>query len=210
MFIVFEGGEGTGKTTQIARLEQQLQIYDLPVLITREPGGANCPIAEKIRLLLKDKDNTDMQPKAELFLFLAARAQHVEQIVKPNLANGRIVICDRFFGSTFAYQHFGRGLFQYEEIKSLNNFATGGLIPDLTILLDIDPKIGIKRKGDLISEDRLDSEKLEFHEKVRQGYLKLAASEPNWVVINAEKSIDVIFNQIWKNIEQKIQPILIP
>ena len=204
MFIVYEGGEGTGKTTQIARLEQQLQLQNYPVLVTREPGGTNCPIAEKIRLLLKDKENLDMQPKAELFLFLAARAQHVEQIIKPALAKKQTVICDRFFGSTFAYQHFGRGLFNLEEIKSLNNSATGGLIPDLTILLDIDPQIGLKRKGNLIIEDRLDSEKLEFHQKVRQGYLTLAKQEQNWLVIDATQSIDEIFSQIWN----KIEPLL--
>lgn len=203
-FIVFEGGEGTGKTTQIKMLEEKLRKLKFNVLLTREPGGTNCPIAEKIRQLLKDPENKDMHPKTELFLFLASRAQHVEQIIKRGLQQNKIIICDRFFGSTFAYQHFGRGLFELTDIKNINNFATGGLIPDLTILLDINPQIGIARINDRKNEDRLDSEEMNFHNKVRDGYLKLARSEPNWTVINAEQSIEDIKRQLWDKVQRII------
>lgn len=203
-FIVFEGGEGTGKTTQIKMLSDYLQSKQQKVFLTREPGGTDCPIAEKIRELIKDPQNKDMAPKCELFLFLASRAQHVEQIIQPHLQQGDIVICDRFFGSTLAYQHYGRGLFELEEVKKINDFATDKLIPDLTLLLDIDPRQGLARISERINDDRLDSEKLEFHQQVRDGYLNLAQSEPNWVTINAGQSIE----QIHKEILQPVNNLL--
>ncbi|MFZ5364896.1 MAG: dTMP kinase [Patescibacteria group bacterium] len=206
-FIVFEGGEGTGKTTQIKFLEQKLTAAGYHVLTTREPGGANCPIAEKIREMLKDPANKAMVPETELFLFLAARAQHVKQVVGPEMEKGTIIVCDRFQGSSFAYQHFGRGLFALEKVKQINSFATGGLNPDLTILLDIDPKIGLARvengrDRNNLKDDRFDAEKIEFHEKVRQGYLSLAKTEANWTVINAEDTIENIQNQIWEKVSE--------
>lgn len=203
-FIVFEGGEGTGKTTQIKMLLDYLKSKNQKVFLTREPGGTDCPIAEKIRNLIKDPQNKDMVPKCELFLFLASRAQHVSQIINPHKEAGDIIICDRFFGSTLAYQHYARGLFELDEVKNLNNFATGGLIPDLTILLDIDPQVGLNRIQDRATQDRLDSEALAFHQKVRDGYLALSKNEPNWVVINADQSIDEIHQQI----QQKVNNIL--
>lgn len=203
-FIVFEGGEGTGKTTQINLLIKKFKKNHLPVLLTREPGGTNCTIAEKIRKLLKAPEHKEFQPKCELFLFLASRAQHVEQIIKPSLQKGINVICDRFFGSTLAYQHYGRGLFKYEEIKNLNNFATGGLTPDLTILLDINPELGLRRKGNL-THDRLDNENLEFHQKVRAGYLNIAKKENNWQIIDATATIDIIQKQVWEKVSQTLK-----
>lgn len=201
-FIVFEGGEGTGKTTQIQLLEQKLKQNGFNVLLTREPGGTNCPIGEKIRQLLKDPENRDMCPETELFLFLASRAQHVQRVIVPHLQRGDIVISDRFFGSTLAYQHFGRGLFNLEEVKKINNFATGGLEPDLTILLDIDPKTGLDRIKENIKKDRLDSENLEFHKKVRSGYLSLAKIKPNWGVVAADNRVEIVQAAIWEKVAE--------
>jgi dTMP kinase len=128
-FIVFEGGEGTGKSTQIKLLETKLREQGFLVYLTREPGGNGVPLGEKIRQILKDPENSTMAPETELFLFLASRAQHVKKHIMPHLELNYIVICDRFFGSTLAYQHFGRGLFNLDEVKKINSFATGGLIP---------------------------------------------------------------------------------
>lgn len=204
-FIVFEGGEGTGKTTQIQLLHERLIQASKEVLITREPGGTDCLIAEKIRQMLKDPENREMCPETEMFLFLASRAQHVKQIILPHLESGNIVICDRFFGSTFAYQHFGRGLFNLDEVKRINAFATAGLIPDITILLDLSPRAGRTRISSERQADRFDDEKLEFHERVRQGYLSLAKSEPNWRVISADDSVDAVHNEIWDAVSHLVK-----
>lgn len=199
-FIVFEGGEGTGKTTQIAILAKKLQEFGFLSYITREPGGGGCPIAEQIRLILKNPENSQIIPQTELFLFLASRAQHVYQCIIPHLQEGNTVISDRFYGSTFAYQHFGRGLFNLQEIKKINEFATGGLEPDLTILLDIDPAKGLQRIADKAKNDRFDSENLAFHEKVRQGFLTLAKLRDNWIIINADADQKTIHKQIWAKV----------
>jgi len=204
LFIVFEGGEGTGKTTQIKLLSEKLDTFGKKKFITREPGGTDCLIAEKIREFLKDPNNKEMTPETELFLFLAARAQHVKHKINEHLNNGSIVICDRFYGSTLAYQHFARGLFDLHEVINLNKFATNDLEPDLTIYLDIDPVIGVGRKGD-VTGDRFDSEKLEFHNKVRHGFLHLAKILPNWTIISAADDIPTIHQKIWEQIQAKIQ-----
>jgi len=211
-FIVFEGGEGTGKTSQIKLLEKNLKNAGQKVLLTREPGGANCLIAEKIRKILKDPENKQMTPETELFLFLATRAQHTNQIIKPQMQKGLIVISDRYQGSTFSYQHFGRGLFNLDRVKKINRFATGGLDPDLTILLDMDPRIGLSRvkngqDRNNLEDDRFDAEKLEFHHKVRQGFLSLAESEKNWVVINADDTMENIQQSVWKQVEKILKKI---
>ncbi|MBU1132364.1 dTMP kinase [Patescibacteria group bacterium] len=204
-FIVFEGGEGTGKTTQLKLLEQKLREKGFLVFVTREPGGNGSEIAEKIRTIIKDPDHKNMAPETELFLFLAARAQHVQKHIRPHLELSYIVICDRFFGSTLAYQHFGRGLFNLEEVKRINDFATGGLQPDLTILLDIDPEIGLARKKDQQVQCRLDNEKLEFHEKVRKGYLNLSETNKDWQIISAENEIDSIHENIWSHVSRLLE-----
>ncbi|NQT49082.1 dTMP kinase [Candidatus Kuenenbacteria bacterium] len=203
-FIVFEGGEGTGKTTQIKLLEKKLQENGFHVFLTREPGGTNVPLAEKIRIMLKDPENKNMCPETELFLFLASRAQHVQRGIVPHLERGDVVISDRFFGSTLAYQHFGRGLFNIEEVKKINDFATGGLSPALTLLLDIPPEKGLERIKENIHKDRLDSEALPFHQKVRQGYLTLAKTRSNWAVIPADNTIETVFNQIWDKVRETV------
>lgn len=208
-FIVFEGGEGSGKTTQIKLLQQKLETAGFSVLTTREPGGTNCPIAEKIRQLLKDPTNKEMKPAAEFFLFLASRNQHVEQIVKPAVSAGQIVISDRYFGSSFAYQHFGRGLFDLQTMKNINALAINGAVPDLTILLDIEPTSGLTRvesgaNRNNLKDDRFDAEQLEFHEKVRNGYLTLAKTEPNWQVFDANQPPEKLHEQIWAQVQKML------
>ncbi|MFH0779511.1 MAG: dTMP kinase [Parcubacteria group bacterium] len=198
-FIVFEGGEGTGKTTQIAILAKKLREFAFLPYITREPGGTDCPVAEKIRAILKDPENI-IVPEAELFLFLASRAQHVKQCIVPHLEQSDIVISDRFYGSTFAYQHFGRGLFDLNEIKKINEFATGGLEPDLTVLLDIDPAKGLARIAEKANDDRFDSENIEFHRKVRQGFLTLAKLRDHWAVIDADADPKTVHKHIWAKV----------
>lgn len=185
-FITFEGCEGCGKSTQFTRLVKNLEKRGFPVIKTREPGGI--PIGEKIRDILLDTKNTNLAIKAEFFLFMANRAQHVNELIKPSLEKGKIVLCDRYEGSTFAYQHFARGLHHLEKLQDMNSFATDFLKPDLTILLDIDPTTGIKRRGNDLS--RIDRESLEFHQKVRQGYLDLDKADPRWTKLDGHKTID--------------------
>ncbi|MEK7511873.1 MAG: dTMP kinase [Patescibacteria group bacterium] len=205
-FIVFEGGEGSGKTTQIELLEQKLRDNGFVVFRTREPGGTNCPISEKIRGLLKDPANKKMVAETELFLFLASRAQHVQQVIRPQLAQGAIVLCDRFYGSTLAYQHFARGLFNLDEVIKLNDFATHGLEPDATVLLNIDPEIGLARIKDQLAACRLDSEKLDFHKRVQSGYLTLAKIKPNWLVVSADNTVQIIHETIWNKVSELLKP----
>jgi len=197
-FIVFEGGEACGKSTQIKLLGDKLKNLGREVFVTREPGGTDCPIAEKIRTILKDPENREMCSETELFLLLASRAQHVKTKILPILKNNGIVLCDRFFGSTFAYQSFGRQLFDLEKIKKLNEFATGGLIPDLTIYFDMEPKSALKRITANINNDRFDSAALEFHNRVRQGYQELVLTLPNWKSIDAGQSIPDVERNIWQ------------
>lgn len=193
-FITFEGIEGCGKTTQVQLLAQACTDRGLPVLVTREPGG--CTIADKIRAILLDAEHTSLVPLAELLLYAAARAQHVAEIIKPALDAGKIVICDRFTDATTAYQGFGRDL-DRSLIESLNRIATGGLIPDLTILLDCPAELGISRAMARINasagarEERFEREALAFHQAVRRGYLSEAATNPGrFVIIDGALPID--------------------
>ena len=180
-FITFEGIEGCGKTTQIRRLADKLTGMGIPVIVTREPGG--CPIADTIRGILLDADNRDMKPETELLLYAAARAQHVQQVIRPALESGSTVLCDRFFDATVAYQGYGRRL-DTKLIRQLNEVATGGLVPDLTVLLDCPVETGLGRAisrinaTDGLREERFELESIEFHQRVRDGYLRLAADEP--------------------------------
>lgn len=200
-FIVFEGGEGTGKTTQIELLRNRLAARDFPLYVTREPGGTDCPVAEKARNILKDPENI-IVPIAEMFFFHASRAQHVHECLLPRLERGDIAISDRFHASSKVYQHFVRGLLEKEEFDRTSRIATSGLIPDLTFLLDIDPAKGLQRITNRTGGDRFDSEKLEFHEKVRQGFLTLAKEEPNWVVIDADQEVNAIHALVWENVSK--------
>jgi dTMP kinase len=181
-FITFEGIEGCGKTTQIRLLATTLEERGYRVTMTREPGG--CPIADQIRHILLDAANTAMTPLAELLLYAAARAQHIDEIIKPALAAGRIVLCDRFTDATLAYQGYGRGL-DRTILDDLNRLATGQLTPDCTILLDCPVETGLMRAMARINassaqrEERFELESRQFHERVRNGYLSLADREPD-------------------------------
>jgi dTMP kinase len=187
MFITLEGPDGSGKSSQVAPLVDFLRQSGQAVIATREPGGTS--IGDQIRSVLLNIENTDMQPRTEILLFQAARAQHVDQVIRPALGQGKVVICDRFADSTLAYQGFGEGG-DLLTLRTLVDFATAGLKPDLTLLLDIDAQTGIQRRKNCGGEwNRLDANKLAYHERVRQGYLQLAREEPaRWVIIDACQS----------------------
>lgn len=193
MFITFEGIEGCGKTTQVKKLKNYLDENGIPNINTLEPGGTD--IGQSIRRILLDTNNTNLFPLTELVLYTADRAQHVDEIIKPGLDQGKWVICDRYFDATIAYQGFGRGL-DMEIINTLNNKATGGLSPDITILMDCPEEVGInralERNKDDLQEDqgRFEKEKMEFHHRVRHGYLTLAEeNRDRFIVIDATKSV---------------------
>lgn len=189
IFITFEGIEGCGKSTQVRLLSESLKAQDRQHLLTREPGG--CPIADSIRAILLDPANSALFPRSELLLYAAARAQHVSEVMRPALSEDKIVICDRYVDATLAYQGYGRGL-DLQMIEELNELASDGLTPDVTILLDMPCEEGLKRAKDrntamgLGHEDRFEQESLEFHRKVRDGYLKLAEQNPRrFRIVNA-------------------------
>ena len=194
IFITFEGIEGSGKSTQMAALAESLVQKDWKVLKTREPGGTK--LGESIRNLLLDALHQDMDPKTELLLYLASRVQHLKEIILPALQQGSVVLCDRFSEATLAYQGYGRGL-ELEKIKSLLRYATDGRKPDLTILLDVEARQGLTRIGTRTSKDRLEREQLEFYDKVRQGYLKLAEMNPRRIIIiDASRDFEKVAAQI--------------
>jgi len=191
LFITFEGADGCGKTTQLNLLAEYLRIKGLDVVITREPGGKG--IGERIREILLNFDGV-VSSNCESFLFLADRAQNIDMIVKPAIEAGKIVLCDRHTDSTIAYQGYGRGI-DIERAKMLNKIATSGLVPDLTLVFDIDVETSMARVG--VHKDRMESAGIEFHEKVRKGYLEIAKQEPERVkVINSKDSIENIFEQV--------------
>jgi len=182
LLVTLEGGEGSGKTTQASALAKHLEERGHPVCFTREPGGTELGLAV-VRLLRESEGGLTLTPLAELLLFEADRAQHVSEVIRPALAAGKTVICDRFTDSSLAYQGYGRGL-GLDLIRRLNDEATGGLIPDLTLLLDVPPEVGLSREGAQL--DVTGRESLEFHERVREGFLALARGEPErFVVIDA-------------------------
>ncbi len=190
MFITLEGPEGSGKTSHIPYLVEYLREKGYIVFPTREPGGTS--IGEQIREVIHDLKNVEMHPRTETLLYQAARAQIVEQVIKPRLAAGEIVISDRYFDSTIAYQGYGHQQ-DLEQVRSLVKYATAGLIPDLTILLDLDIKIGLGRKRKDNEWNRLDAYTIEFHQRVRNGYLEMVKQEPKrWVVVNAEHKWDAV------------------
>lgn len=191
LFITFEGGDGCGKTTQIKLLDEYLRAKGYTTLLTREPGSKG--LGTKLREILLNYDG-DVSPTCESFLFLADRAQHVDCIIKPALDENVVVLCDRHTDSTIAYQGYGRGL-DISQIKQLNQIATGGLKPDLTIVLDVDVETSQKRVGE--EKDRMESAGVEFFERVRQGFLEIAKQEPERVkVIDSKQSIEEIHKQI--------------
>jgi dTMP kinase len=186
MFITLEGPDGSGKTSQIAPLAEFLRQEGYTVLTTREPGGT--PIGDQIRAVLMNLQNVEMQPRTEILLFQAARAQLVEQVIRPYLSQGGIVLSDRYADSTLAYQGYGQGG-DLPTLRLLLDFATGSLKPDLTLLLDIDAADGLQRRKSGGGEwNRLDANTLAYHERVRRGYLELAREDPQrWVVIDASQ-----------------------
>lgn len=194
-FITLEGPEGSGKSTQMGLLATFLREQGRAVVTSREPGGT--PIGDQIRHVLHDTANTAMTPAAEVLLYSASRAQLVEQVIRPALAAGEVVLLDRYADSTLAYQGYGRGL-DLAKLRALTEFATGGLVPDLTLLLDLDVADGLARRRDRGEEmNRLDLEALEFHNRVRAGYHDLAAQQPQrWVTIDASGSIDDVQERI--------------
>jgi len=201
MFITFEGGEGSGKTTIIAKLKETLEQKGISVVTTREPGGSS--IAEQIREVLLNNKNTDLKPHTEALLFAASRAQHLDEVIIPNL--DKVILCDRYIDSSFAYQAYGRDL-GMDFVKKVNDYALCHM-PDLTFYIDLEPEVGLARvsKGRSHKKDRLDSEQNDFHHKVRNGYLDIASKEPNrFIVINGNRDVETIYHEILGYIKERI------
>ena len=201
LFITFEGGEGCGKSTQIAALKARLEAMGKTVVQTREPGGT--ALGESVRSLLQHDDaGQGMSPEAELLLFAASRAQHVRELIAPAIAQGQIVLCDRFLDSTTVYQGVARAI-DTKKVDTINQFAIGDTKPDLTILIDLPPEIGLARvharsDGQL---DRMENEAIEFFQAVRQGYLDLAKSEPKrFLVLDGSQTVEELETQIWQRV----------
>ena len=204
LFITFEGPDGSGKSTQIKKLAEHLTRLGQSVFITREPGGTE--IGEQIRALLHDLRNHAMQPRAEILLYSAARAQLVGQEILPRLAAGGVVLCDRYADSTLAYQGYGHGL-DLDTLRLITGFATHGLQPDLTLFFDIDPAEGLRRRQDGGEEwNRLDDYDLAFHQRVHQGYLALAAQEPRrWVMLDGRLEREALQERVREIVSDRLK-----
>ena len=196
IFIVFEGGEGSGKSTQARHLYRRLHRQSYPSLLTREPGGTM--LGERVRRILKR--GVSIEPRAWLFLFSAARTQLLEEVVRPALARGEVVVCDRYVSSTIAYQGYGHGL-NLEMVSMVTEAATQGLRPDVVVLLDAAPDVGLKRRAER-GRDRFEAESVEFHERVREGYLEQAKGESErWLVVDATLPRERVAEVIWRRVE---------
>ena len=205
MFITFEGGEGAGKSTAIKRIVEKLTSEGYEIVLTREPGGT--PIAEEIRNVILDKKNTAMDPRTEALLYAASRRQHLVEKVIPALKEGKLVLCDRFLDSSLAYQGGARGI-GIDTVYNMNLFATEGMLPDLTILFDIKPEEGLARiaANSQREVNRLDVEKLAFHNKVRDSFHELAKMFPErFVIVDASKTPDEVFEDAYKAIEDRLK-----
>jgi dTMP kinase len=200
MFVTLEGPEGSGKTSHLPPLVEYLRERGYIVFPTREPGGTS--IGEQIRGVIHDLKNVEMHPRTETLLYQAARAQIVEEVFKPRLAAGEVVISDRYYDSTIAYQGYGHRQ-DLDQVKALVRYATGGLTPDLTILMDVDIETGLRRKAQNGSEwNRLDAYTVEFHERVRKGYLKMVQAEPErWVVLDAGRD--------WREVQDELRKVVL-
>lgn len=199
-FLTLEGPDGSGKSTQARLLADHLREKGHNVLLTREPGGT--PIGDQIRRVLMDLGNKGMTPAAEFLLFSASRAQIVRQVIRPHLDAGGTVVCDRFADSSLAYQGYGHRL-PLPAVRAVNSLATGDLIPDLTFLLDIPVEVGLQRRREQGAWNRLDDYDLEFHRRVRQGYLELAGAEPaRWVVVDASEGEGEVWRQVEGGLER--------
>ena len=209
-FIVFEGIEGCGKTTQISLLGESLKKRGLPVIVTREPGGT--AIGDEIRKILLNAKNADIAPAAELLLYTASRVQHLQQLITPALSAGTMVLCDRFFDATVAYQGYGEGI-DLTLVRQMQKTFFSDIIPDLTILLDCPAELGlgrsrrrIKNEGKESAEGRFEEKKLAFHERVRNGYLELARMEPKrFCIINGEQEVTAVHQGICAAVEQRLK-----
>ena len=199
LFISIEGPDGSGKSTQIEVLRKYFEKQGIDVLLTREPGGT--PISEKIREIILDKNNMEMDDMTEALLYAASRAQHVAEVIKPALAAGKIVICDRFIDSSIAYQGYGREL--GDCVRVINEYAVRGCMPDMTFLMKMDPKVGKERISES-EQDRLEQEKLDFHRRVFDGYIEMEERFDRIIGIDAERSIDEISADIISHIERII------
>jgi dTMP kinase len=203
MFITLEGPEGSGKTSHISHLVQYLREKGHMVFPTREPGGTS--IGEQIREVIHDLKNVEMHPRTETLLYQAARAQIVEEVFKPRLKAGEIVISDRYYDSTIAYQGYGHQQ-DLEQVRALVKYATGGLVPDLTVLLDVDVQEGLRRKKKDNEWNRLDAYTVEFHQRVHAGYLEMVKTEPDrWVVVNAGQTWDTVQGELRRVILEKLK-----
>lgn len=203
-FITLEGGEGSGKTTVLGRVAAYLQNRSMPYRITREPGGVE--IAEKIRSIILDPSHTAMDARTEALLYAASRSQHLAEVVEPALKDGLTVLCDRFVDSSLVYQGHARGL-GIEEVWSINRFAIGDRMPDLTFYLDVDPEIGLSRiaANQEREVNRLDLESLSFHQKVREGYQLLAQANPDRIVVlDANRPIHMVEQDIVRTLEERV------
>jgi len=200
MFITFEGPDGSGKSTIIQKVYDYLIENNYDVIKTREPGGS--PIAEKIRNLILDTENTEMGYRTEALLYAASRAQHVEETILPALNENKIVLCDRFLISSLAYQGVGRNL-GIENVRKINEFAINGVFPDFVLFFDVDPITTLKRKSSLDTADRLEKEGNNFHERVYNGYKEILNSEKNIEIIDATQSVEDVFNQCIKVLKRR-------
>jgi len=198
MFITLEGPEGSGKTSHSPYLVEYFREQGHVVFPTREPGGTS--IGEQIREILHSLKNTEMHPRTETLLYQASRAQFVEQVIKPRRAMGEIVLSDRYADSTIAYQGYGHQQ-DLEQVRALVHYATGGLLPDLTVLLDVNVEIGLKRKQKADEWNRLDAYTVEFHRRVRAGYLEMVRQEPSrWRVVDAGRA--------WKSVQEELRKVI--
>lgn len=204
MFITLEGPEGSGKTSHIPPLVKYFREKGHVIFTTREPGGTS--ISEQIREVIHDLKNKEMHPRTETLLYQAARAQIVEEVIKPRLANGEIVLSDRYYDSTIAYQGYGHQQ-DLEQVRALVRYATGGLVPDLTILLDVDVEEGLQRKKKNNAEwNRMDDHAIQFYQRVRAGYLVMVQQEPKrWVVVDSSQAWESVQDELRKVIESRLK-----
>ncbi|HTK83429.1 MAG TPA: dTMP kinase [Bacteroidota bacterium] len=202
MFITFEGIDGSGKTTQALLLVERLKSSGKTVVFLREPGGTT--VSEKIRAILLDKQHLDLGQRTELLLFSAARAQLVDDVICPAIRSGNIVVCDRFYDSTTAYQGYGRGL-NLEDVRSINRIATSGTVPDLTLLIQVAiQEIQRRRQSAGVADDRMESSGKEFYSRVQQGYDALASTEKRVVVVDGMRSAEEIHQDIWNIVSKRL------
>jgi len=202
MFITFEGLDFCGKSTQVSRVVERLKHEGRSVLLVREPGGT--AIGEKIRSILLDRKSIGMTEVSELMLFSASRAQLVAEVIRPALEWGTVVVCDRFYDSTTAYQGWGRGI-DLDAVQAINRTATYGLIPDMTIFLDVHlGEIERRMRSSKAAKDRMESNERSFHERVREGYMKLARNESRFIVVDGEKPVDIIHEEIWNHMAKRL------